>query len=331
MGGGARAAAAGARPARGRSCCRPQERLAALLGGRDAALACEELALRARGDLDHGRAREAALQLASRSTPRWPSSRRGASSGDMARRLDELDARRASASRRRARGGSGGRARRRARGGRRLDARGGSRRRSEARAASRVAYGRGRLASSASAATPPRARPRTSPSSRTDGVRRRYGVALLRHDRDPPAGRERDLGQPGHRIDLERGADAEHQVGAGGERRARASSPPRRASRRTARRRASAARRSRSAARRRGRLQPARASRPAGSARAAARHDAVRDRAVDLDHVARPRRRACRPSMFCVIDRASPALELDQRAVGAVGLLALAASRSAAP
>lgn len=42
---------------------RPQERLAALLGGRDAALACEELALRARADLDAGRTREAALQV----------------------------------------------------------------------------------------------------------------------------------------------------------------------------------------------------------------------------------------------------------------------------
>jgi hypothetical protein len=42
---------------------RPQERLAALLGGRDAALACEELALRARGDLDGSRPREAALQV----------------------------------------------------------------------------------------------------------------------------------------------------------------------------------------------------------------------------------------------------------------------------
>jgi len=42
---------------------RPQERLAALLGGRDAALACEELTLRARADLDAGRLREAALQL----------------------------------------------------------------------------------------------------------------------------------------------------------------------------------------------------------------------------------------------------------------------------
>ena len=42
---------------------RPQERLAALLGGRDVALACEELILRARTDLDAGRTREAALQL----------------------------------------------------------------------------------------------------------------------------------------------------------------------------------------------------------------------------------------------------------------------------
>jgi hypothetical protein len=42
---------------------RQQERFAALLSGRDAALACELLALRARLDLDQGRDREAALQL----------------------------------------------------------------------------------------------------------------------------------------------------------------------------------------------------------------------------------------------------------------------------
>jgi hypothetical protein len=42
---------------------RPHERLAALLSARDAALACEELCLRARADLDHGREREAAIQL----------------------------------------------------------------------------------------------------------------------------------------------------------------------------------------------------------------------------------------------------------------------------
>jgi hypothetical protein len=40
----------------------PQERLAAVLGGRDTLLVGEELALRARLDLDVGRAREAALQ-----------------------------------------------------------------------------------------------------------------------------------------------------------------------------------------------------------------------------------------------------------------------------
>jgi hypothetical protein len=41
----------------------PQARLARLLGGREQPLVCEELALRARLDLDHGRAREAALQV----------------------------------------------------------------------------------------------------------------------------------------------------------------------------------------------------------------------------------------------------------------------------
>lgn len=42
---------------------RPQERLAAILGGREAIDACEPLLLRARADLDTGRRREAALQL----------------------------------------------------------------------------------------------------------------------------------------------------------------------------------------------------------------------------------------------------------------------------
>jgi hypothetical protein len=40
----------------------PEERFAALLGGRERALVAEELLLRARGDLDAGRPREAALQ-----------------------------------------------------------------------------------------------------------------------------------------------------------------------------------------------------------------------------------------------------------------------------
>lgn len=42
---------------------RPQERVAAILGGRARADACETLLLRARADLDAGREREAALQL----------------------------------------------------------------------------------------------------------------------------------------------------------------------------------------------------------------------------------------------------------------------------
>jgi hypothetical protein len=40
----------------------PDERFAAILGGREPALACEELVLRARTDIDAGRRREAALQ-----------------------------------------------------------------------------------------------------------------------------------------------------------------------------------------------------------------------------------------------------------------------------
>ena len=42
---------------------RPQERLAAVLGGRETLDACETMILRARADLDGGRMREAALQL----------------------------------------------------------------------------------------------------------------------------------------------------------------------------------------------------------------------------------------------------------------------------
>ena len=42
---------------------RPQERVAAVLGGRETLDACETLLLRARADLDAGRTREAALQL----------------------------------------------------------------------------------------------------------------------------------------------------------------------------------------------------------------------------------------------------------------------------
>jgi hypothetical protein len=71
---------------------RPQERLAALLGGRDVALACELLVLRARADLVSDRQREAALQLraaldaALAELPAW------AERGDLAGRLEELAA-----------------------------------------------------------------------------------------------------------------------------------------------------------------------------------------------------------------------------------------------
>ena len=51
-------------PRRGRvRVLHPQARLATVLGAREPLLACEELALRARLDLDHGRDREAALQV----------------------------------------------------------------------------------------------------------------------------------------------------------------------------------------------------------------------------------------------------------------------------
>jgi hypothetical protein len=68
----------------------PQQRLAALLSGRDVALACEELALRARADLRAGRGREAAMQAhmaLEAAVAELESWRR---QGDMARRLDEL-------------------------------------------------------------------------------------------------------------------------------------------------------------------------------------------------------------------------------------------------
>ncbi|GAC1438576.1 MAG: hypothetical protein NVSMB51_14700 [Solirubrobacteraceae bacterium] len=72
----------------GASALRPQERLAALLGARDRALDCEEVALRARLDLDAGRAAAAAretrvaIELALEElAPR----------DDLAERLNELD------------------------------------------------------------------------------------------------------------------------------------------------------------------------------------------------------------------------------------------------
>lgn len=61
---GGRGAGAHRRGGRARaSALRPQERLAALLGAKDTMLMCEELALRARLDLDQGRLRHAAHEL----------------------------------------------------------------------------------------------------------------------------------------------------------------------------------------------------------------------------------------------------------------------------
>jgi hypothetical protein len=69
---------------------RPQERLAALLSGRDVALACEELVLRARADLDGGRAREAALGLRPALEAAIAELVPWAERGDLQRRIDEL-------------------------------------------------------------------------------------------------------------------------------------------------------------------------------------------------------------------------------------------------
>jgi hypothetical protein len=56
-------ATGGSRRSRRAEELRPQERVAAVLGGRERIDACEALLLRARADLDAGRSREAALQL----------------------------------------------------------------------------------------------------------------------------------------------------------------------------------------------------------------------------------------------------------------------------
>ena len=75
---------------RRRSRYRPAERLAALLSGRDAVLACEELTLRARADFDRGRSREAALQLEAALAAAVAELAGWVSHGDIAARLDEL-------------------------------------------------------------------------------------------------------------------------------------------------------------------------------------------------------------------------------------------------
>jgi hypothetical protein len=72
----------------------PQERLAALLSGRDVALACEELTLRARADLDRGRTREAALQASVALEAALAELEAWRGTTDIGRRLEELAAHR---------------------------------------------------------------------------------------------------------------------------------------------------------------------------------------------------------------------------------------------
>lgn len=81
----------GSRRGRRRRMLQPDERFAALVGGYDAPLATEELALRARSDVDAGRWREAALQLeaafgvAPEELAPWRNH------SDMSARIDELE------------------------------------------------------------------------------------------------------------------------------------------------------------------------------------------------------------------------------------------------
>ena len=95
------------RPGAGRArsaALRPQERLAALLGARSDALLCEELALRARLDLDQGRPIHAAIELDSAlAAARARAARRGAPGPRAAHRRARAAARRASPRRRRSR------------------------------------------------------------------------------------------------------------------------------------------------------------------------------------------------------------------------------------
>jgi hypothetical protein len=79
-------------PRRRSAALRPEERLAALLAGRDVPLASEELALRARADLAAGREREAALQLRVALAAALGELAPWAPRGDLRGRLDELRA-----------------------------------------------------------------------------------------------------------------------------------------------------------------------------------------------------------------------------------------------
>jgi hypothetical protein len=69
---------------------RPEERLAEMLAARAAPLLCEELALRARLDLDHGRTAHAAIELDRALAMALPELR-GEGRQDLALRIDELE------------------------------------------------------------------------------------------------------------------------------------------------------------------------------------------------------------------------------------------------
>ncbi len=224
---------------------RPQERLAAVLAGRERIDICETLLLRARADLDQGRPREAALQLRAGLEALLAELPAQGAEGDQARDLAD-SAGAPGEHRPGGPGGACGRAVRQARRRRRRDAR-------HLRASpapppdpggARVRAGYPRAASTELRASA------TSPSRRTEAAES-YGVVLLGHDRHPPAVVEGELWQAGDRVDLERGADAEQEA-----RRRRTVAPPPRSHRaaralRTEPRRASPCPRSRHRSRRR--------------------------------------------------------------------------------
>jgi hypothetical protein len=72
----------------------PQAHLAAILNGRQRALVCEELTLRARLDLDHGRSREAALQVLVALDAALAELPLDPAAGELSKRLDALRSRR---------------------------------------------------------------------------------------------------------------------------------------------------------------------------------------------------------------------------------------------
>lgn len=89
-GGSGRSAGAGRRGGDRSAALRPQERLAALLGARGAALLCEDLVLRARMDLDQGRLAHAAIELDAAYAAALRELR-AERRPDLAIRIDELD------------------------------------------------------------------------------------------------------------------------------------------------------------------------------------------------------------------------------------------------